>query len=90
VFITGEKWKPFKYRDYKEWKREPDKEQDDEAESRWREFKSDPYNKVLDFDGLNQKGRKALFPKLQEFLMNFLKYTNVMEEWKSILKYILP
>ena len=40
-----------------------DKEQDDEAESRQREFMRDPYNNVLDFDGLNQKGRKALFPK---------------------------
>ena len=27
----------------------------------------------LDFDGLNQNGRKAIFPKLQEFLMDFFE-----------------
>ena len=43
VMRNPEKWKPFKYRDYKEWRREQDKEQGNEAESRWREFMRDPY-----------------------------------------------
>ena len=61
---------------------EQDKEQDDEAENRWREFMRDPYNNILDFDGLNQKGRKAIFPKLQEFLMDFMKSTDVKDKIK--------
>ena len=26
VFVTGEQWGPFKYKDYNEWKKEQDKE----------------------------------------------------------------
>ena len=59
-----------------------DEEQDDETESRWREFMKDPYNNILDFDGLNQNRRKVIFPKLQEFLMDFLKNTDVKDKIK--------
>jgi uncharacterized phage-like protein YoqJ len=69
-FVTKEKWKPFKYKDHKELRKEQDKDQDKTVIRRWKDFVISAGENAIEFHDLNQKGRKSFFPKMNKLMDN--------------------
>ena len=75
----------FKYKNYVQWRKAQEDESNEAtniALERWTEFMNEPYKNILDFSGLNHKGKEALFPKLKQFLLSFMMKTDVIDKYK--------